>query len=81
VKADTQSSVVPLTAANENTPVRVVAVRGGAGFARRLAEMGIAVGCEITVWHRQRSGLVVMRGETRFALGSGMAHRILVCTI
>ncbi|HQR53013.1 MAG TPA: FeoA family protein [Burkholderiales bacterium] len=81
MKADTQSPAFPLAAANEDTTVRVVAINGGAGLARRLAEMGLAVGSELTICHRQGAGLVVRRGETRFALGGGMAHRILVCTI
>jgi ferrous iron transport protein A len=82
MKADTQSPAFPLATASENTTLRVVAIHGGAGLARRLAEMGLVVGSEITVCQRQGGGgLVVMRGETRFALGGGMAHRILVCTI
>ncbi len=79
--ADTQSPSFPLAAADEDTPVRVVAIHGGSGLTRRLAEMGLAVGSEIIVCQRQGAGLVVKRGETRFALGGGMAHKILVCTI
>ncbi|MBC9070361.1 ferrous iron transport protein A [Thauera sp. CAU 1555] len=69
----------PLGMAAENSSLRVVAIQGGAGLARRVAEFGLNVGSEITVRQRQGAGLVVARGETRFALGGGMAHKILVC--
>jgi len=67
--------------APENTLLRVVAIEGGAGLARRVAEMGLNVGAELTVRQRQGMGLVIMRGETRFALGGGMALRIMVCQV
>ncbi|MDD3529661.1 MAG: FeoA family protein [Gallionellaceae bacterium] len=68
----------PLSLADEGARVRVVALRGGAGLDKRVTEMGLNVGCELVVRQRQGGGLVVMRGETRFALGGGMAHKILV---
>lgn len=65
--------------ADEGACVRVVALRGGAGLERRLTDMGLNVGSELTVKQRQGGGaLVVCRGETRFALGDGLPHRILV---
>lgn len=65
--------------ADEGVCVRVVALRGGTGLERRLTDMGLNVGSELTVTQRQGgSALVVCRGETRFALGDGMAHKILV---
>ncbi len=68
----------PLTMAAEGENIRIVAIHGGAAMARRAAEMGLNVGSELTVRQRQGAGLVVARGETRFALGAGMAHRIMV---
>ena len=69
----------PLSMADEGARVRVVALRGGAGLDRRLTEMGINVGSELAVRQRQGGGgLVVSRGETRFALGGGMAHKVMV---
>ena len=43
-----------------------------------MTEMGLNVGAELLVCQRQGGGLVVMRGETRFALGGGIAHKIMV---
>ena len=64
--------------ADEGARVRVVALNGGAGLDRRMTEMGLNVGAELVVRQRQGGGLVVMRGETRVALGGGMAHKIMV---
>ncbi|MEF8700856.1 MAG: FeoA family protein [Candidatus Accumulibacter sp. UW25] len=68
----------PLSMADEGSRVRVVALRAGAGLDRRMTEMGINVGSEICVRQRQGGGLVVSRGESRFALGGGIAQKIIV---
>ncbi|MEB4591664.1 FeoA family protein [Candidatus Thiothrix sp. Deng01] len=68
----------PLGMAAEGTTVRIVALRGGAMLDKRVTEMGLNIGSEITIRQRQGGGLVVSRGETRFALGGGMAHKIMV---
>lgn len=68
----------PLTMAVEGETVRIIAVMGGIGLDRRMTEMGLNVGAEVVVRNRQGGGLVVMRGETRYALGGGMAHKIMV---
>lgn len=67
----------PLSMASENATVSVVTVPGG-DLARRLCDLGLTVGAEITVRQRQGAGLVVTRGGARFAIGGGMAHRIFV---
>jgi len=73
------AAAFPLSMAEEGVQVRVIALHGGAGLDKRLTEMGLNVGGELTVVQRQGGGgLVVARGETRFALGGGMAHKILV---
>jgi ferrous iron transport protein A len=77
----TSSAAFPLMMANEGARVRVVALRGGAGLDKRMTEMGLNVGAELVVRHRQGGGVVVMRGETRFALGGGMAHKIMVAPV
>ncbi len=69
---------LPLAMADEGVRVRIVALRGGAGLDQRMTEMGLNVGSELVVRERQGGGLVVSRGETRFALGGGMAHKIMV---
>lgn len=69
----------PLGLAGDAEPVRIVALRAGRGLDQRLTEMGLHVGAEVSVLGRQPGGaLLVARGDTRLALGAGMAHRILV---
>lgn len=68
----------PLMMADEGARVRIVAHLGGAVLDRRMREMGLNIGAELLVRQRQSGELVVMRGETRFALGGGMAHKIMV---
>ncbi len=75
------ATAFPLTMSNEGSRVRIAALRGGHGLGRRLSEMGLNVGAEVVVRQRQGGGLVVMRGETRFALGGGMAHKIMVVPV
>ena len=75
------ASCYPLMMADEGLRVRVVALKGGAGLDRRMTEMGLNVGAELIVRQRQGGGLVIMRGETRFALGGGMAHKIMVAPV
>lgn len=74
----TGAASFPLSMATEGTRVRIVALHGGAGLAKRMTEMGLNVGSELTIRQRQGGGVVVARGETRFALGGGMAHKVMV---
>ena len=76
-----QSSSFPLSMADEGRHVLVVALRGGSGLDRRMTEMGLNVGAKLVIRQREGGGVVVMRGETRFALGGGMAHKILVAPL
>lgn len=71
----------PLMMADPGMRVRIVALRGGSGLDRRLTEMGLNIGAEVEVRQRQGGGLIVMRGETRFAIGGGMAHKIMVTPV
>lgn len=75
------TQVFPLAMASEGETLRVEMLHGGPGLARRVAEMGLNVGCEVVVRQRQASGLIVSRGETRFALGAGMAQKIMVSRV
>jgi ferrous iron transport protein A len=73
------SIAFPLSMADDGACVRVVALRGGDNLTKRMTEMGLNVGSELVVRQRQGGGgLVVSRGETRFALGGGMAHKVMV---
>ncbi len=68
----------PLTMADEGVEVRIVALRAGRGMDLRLTELGLNVGSQVRVMQRRGSGLIVARGEARFAIGGGMATKIMV---
>jgi ferrous iron transport protein A len=71
-------SAYPLAMAGEGERVRIARLRAGKGLEMRLTSLGLNVGSELTVSQRQGNNLVVIRGETRLALGAGMAQKILV---
>ena len=76
-----ETASFPISMANEGARVRIVALRGGSITDRRMTEMGLHVGADLRVLQHQGSGVIVMRGESRFALGSGMAHRVMVTPV
>lgn len=80
-EAVTVSHTHPLAVAREGERVRVARLLGGRGMALRLTELGLNVGSEVRVLHRQGGQVVVLRGETRLALGAGIAHKVLVTPV
>ncbi|WLQ15937.1 FeoA family protein [Hahella aquimaris] len=68
----------PLALAQERERVKVHLLRGGKNLEMRLTSLGLNVGCELTVLHRKGADLVVVRADTRLALGAGMAQKIMV---
>jgi ferrous iron transport protein A len=72
----------PLLLAGDGERVRIVALVGGRGMDRKLADLGLVVGSELVVLRRDRDGpMVVARDDMRLALGVGIAHRVLVLRI
>ena len=69
----------PLTRATAGERLRITAHGLGRGVRRRLADLGLPVGVEIELVHRQRSGsVVVARGNARMALSAEVACGVLV---
>ena len=81
VSKDTSAKGFPLAVADEGAAVRILALYGGKGLAMRLTELGLNVGTEVRVVQRQGGGLLVARGESRIALGGGMAAKIQVTPV
>ncbi len=50
----------------------------GQGMVRKLSAMGIVRGVRVTVLNTQPGPLLLRVGEGRYAIGRGMAQRILV---
>lgn len=75
------SGTRPLSTIAAGKKGMVIALAGGRQFQDRLVSMGLNVGCEIEVVHSSngRCGpTLVATGETRLAVGHGMADKILV---
>lgn len=73
----------PLMLASEGERVRIVGFRGGREFAKRMNDLGLPLGAEVVVMHRQSRGAFVLgHRDVRVGLGGGMAHKVLVspCT-
>lgn len=79
MQMNTKQQVYPLTAVRPNEKVQIVAIQGGQNLNKRLSAMGMIEGSVLTVvQQRHTEGLVVRCQDTRWALGRGMAHKILV---
>ncbi len=71
--------IVPLSSLKPGERGIIVTLQGGPGFRNRLLGMGITPGAIIQVVEVYNPGPIVVNvSGTRFALGQGMASRILV---
>jgi len=77
-KALKNKSSFPLSMAGECERVQISLLMGGPGLEARLISLGLNLGCELEVLHRLGGNTVVRRGESRLALGAGMAHKVMV---
>lgn len=69
----------PLPLAPEGRPLKVVAIKAGRSLAKRLKELGFNEESIISIVGRQPSGpLILQLNNSRFALGRGMAMKIMV---
>lgn len=69
---------LPLSMAQAGVRLRIAAIAGGCGLMRKITEMGLNTGTEIEIRQQERGSVVVCRGQTRYAIGAGMAHKIMV---
>jgi ferrous iron transport protein A len=70
---------LPLAMTGVGDRVQVVRIKGGHRMVRRLTDLGIVQGCEITIVSRMASGSVIVALQgCRLGLGAGMAHRVMV---
>jgi len=76
--SEQNQALFPLAMSQPGERVRIALLRSGKNLARRLTELGLNVGSELTVSQHEGGNLVVIRGETRLALGAGMAQKIMV---
>jgi ferrous iron transport protein A len=82
----TQSSnpgeaLLPLTMMAVGDCVWIIEIKGGHRMVRRLTDLGLTQGSEITIVSRTDSGSVIVGFQScRIGLGAGIAHRVLVTT-
>jgi Fe2+ transport system protein FeoA len=70
---------ISLAEAAVGTTATVMALRGGAGFQDRVVGMGLHAGSNVEVLVAGEQGrMLVAVGDTRIALGHGMAEKIIV---
>jgi ferrous iron transport protein A len=71
--------MMPLAMVSENEVVRLVALRGGRGMNKRLADMGLNVGMTVRVVRCIQNGPMILDvKDSRLAIGRGMAHHLMV---
>jgi len=70
--------MVPLSSLPAGSRARVVDIRGGYGFRRRLFEMGLTPNTVVEVLANSWGPILVRVRGTVIAIGRGMAHKILV---
>jgi ferrous iron transport protein A len=56
----------------------IAEIRGGRALTRRLLGLGLRIGSLVTVLHHRGQGVVLSNGETRVALGGGVAEKLWV---
>ena len=69
---------MPLTMAKTGEPVTIVKITGKDEVRQHLAELGFVVGSELTVVNRVGSNVIVQIKDSRVALDSAMANRIII---
>jgi ferrous iron transport protein A len=68
----------PLALAGAGAEVSVVGASGNRRSAHRLAELGLIPDVVLTVLRGDGGTLLIAVGDTRLAIGQGLAHTILV---
>ena len=82
MKSNTVVQAFPLLMAEVGKLVKVVGVMGGKSLAKRLIAMGLIEDTKVQVLYcHSGTGVVVACGETRLAVGSGVAHKIMVVPV
>ena len=69
---------IPLNAIGIGKYGEVNSIDGGEMMCKRLMEMGINKGALIEVIRNDVGPLIIGLGQTRFALGRGMAQKVMV---
>ncbi|WP_024787725.1 MULTISPECIES: FeoA family protein [unclassified Lebetimonas] len=69
---------MPLSMANVGSRLKIIDICGRKKAMERLLAMGISTGIEITLLKNDGGPLLIKAGESRIALGFGLANKIIV---
>ncbi len=69
---------MPLIYAKPGEVLHIRSIGGGRNLSKRLAEMGLYPGSTIKIISNQGGPVIIAVGETRLAIGRGMAAKIFV---
>lgn len=79
MNAACDTSLIHLAMVAPGETVRVIAVQGGQGLRRRLADLGMNEGEVLSVVQTDSGGPMILAvRDSRLAIGRGVAHKILV---
>lgn len=73
----TESDILPLNQLGAGQRARLTQINGDRQLSRRMLGLGLRRGVEVDIVQRRRNGVVIARGETRIALGTGVAEKIM----
>jgi|LSQX01.3.fsa_nt_gb Fe2+ transport system protein FeoA len=68
----------PIAIMPEGSEVTVARVAGGGESSRRLSELGLVPGVRVNIVQNGGGPLLLKVGDSRFALGKGMALKLFV---
>ena len=72
---------LPLTMADSGQRLRLVSIGGDTRRSHRLTELGLTPGVELVVLRDDGGALLIAVGDTRLALGRGLAQRVFVTSV
>ncbi len=73
-----RSNLASLGSLSVGGQARIARIDGGRQLTRRLMGLGLRVGSEVSVLQHRGRGVVLASGDTRVALGEGIAGKLLV---
>ncbi|MFW5986570.1 MAG: FeoA family protein [Halanaerobiales bacterium] len=73
-----KKTMMPLAFLSPGERARVKEIRGGITARKKLTDLGLIKDTEIKVLQNSRGPIIVSAGESRVALGFGMAQKVLV---
>jgi len=80
ISASAGAPAIPLAMLGRGQSAVVLGVQGGRGIVRRLTDMGLTPGAQVTVIsHAGSAGPVIVAVlGTKLMLGRGIAHKVMV---